>query len=69
MAEKLLEVCAEPVEVSGQKLVMGCSIGIALPSIGSTPVTLIHRADQAMYAEKNRYYQQKNNDRRQPSGA
>lgn len=52
VAEKLIKDCAEPVDLNGQPLVMGCSVGIALPSIGSTPVTLIHRADQAMCEAK-----------------
>ena len=40
-------------------------MGIACCQSGDAVEAAIHRADQAMYAEKNRYYQQKNVDRRQ----
>lgn len=52
VAEKLLEVANTPMTLGGLSMTVGASIGIALPSMGSTPVTLMHKADQAMYAAK-----------------
>ena len=43
-------------------------MGIASCHSGEAVEAAINRADQAMYAEKNRYYQQKSVDRRHPSG-
>ena len=42
------------------------AMGVASCSSGESVEATIHRADQAMYAEKIRYYQGKNLDRRQP---
>ena len=44
---------------------LSLAMGIACCEAGDAVEAAIHRADQAMYAEKNRYYQQKNVDRRQ----
>lgn len=44
---------------------LSLAIGIASCQSGDAVEATINRADQAMYAEKNRYYQQKNIDRRQ----
>lgn len=40
------------------------AMGIASCQSGDAVEATIHRADQAMYVEKNRYYQQRNTDRR-----
>ncbi len=45
---------------------LSLAMGIASCQSGDAVEATINRADQAMYAEKNRYYQQKNIDRRQP---
>lgn len=45
---------------------LSLAMGIASCQSGDGVESAIHRADQAMYAEKNRYYQEKGNDRRQP---
>ncbi|RQO80365.1 GGDEF domain-containing protein [Acidovorax sp. FJL06] len=47
---------------------LSLAMGIASCQSGDAVEAAINRADQAMYAEKNRYYQQKNVDRRHPSG-
>ena len=52
VAEKLLDVANQPLALGGMSMTVGASVGIALPSLGSTPVTLMHRADQAMYMAK-----------------
>ena len=44
---------------------LSLAMGIACCQSGDAVEAAIHRADQAMYAEKNRYYKQKNVDRRQ----
>ena len=44
---------------------LSLAMGIASCQSGDAVEAAINRADQAMYAEKNRYYQQKNVDRRQ----
>ena len=44
---------------------LSLAMGIACCQSGDAVEAAIHRADQAMYAEKNRYHQQKNVDRRQ----
>lgn len=46
---------------------LSLAMGIASCHSGEAVEAAINRADQAMYAEKNRYYQQKNIDRRQQS--
>lgn len=52
VAEKIIEAARRPVNISGFAMEIGASVGIALPTIGSTPITLMHKADQAMYAAK-----------------
>lgn len=44
---------------------LSLAMGIASCQSGDAVEATINRADQAMYAEKNRYYQQKDKDRRQ----
>ncbi|PJI96692.1 diguanylate cyclase [Acidovorax sp. 69] len=46
---------------------LSLAMGIASCRSGDAVEATINRADQAMYAEKNRYYQQKSVDRRQPT--
>lgn len=46
---------------------LSLAMGIASCQSGDAVEATINRADQAMYAEKNRYYQQKNIDRRYPA--
>jgi diguanylate cyclase (GGDEF)-like protein len=59
VAEKIIESAREPIVHGSLAMEVGASVGIALASIGSTPVTLMHKADQAMYLAKraggNRY--------------
>ena len=53
IAEKILAVVAQPVELSGAALQVGVSIGIALyPDCGEGPDQLIQAADAAMYGAK-----------------
>ena len=52
-ARKILAALAEPVVAEGRRLVVGASIGVALyPAHGTDAVTLLRRADAAMYAAK-----------------
>ncbi|WP_226448290.1 GGDEF domain-containing protein [Acidovorax radicis] len=44
---------------------LSLAMGLACCQSGDVVESAVHRADQAMYAEKNRYYQQKDMDRRQ----
>lgn len=48
---------------------LSLAMGIASCHSGDAVESTINRADQAMYAEKNRYYQQKNTDRRNSPSA
>ncbi len=53
LADKLLEVIDKPFEVDGQVLHVGVSIGITMyPQHGEDEVTLMQRADVAMYVAK-----------------
>ncbi|MBV8519150.1 MAG: EAL domain-containing protein [Acidobacteria bacterium] len=53
IAQKLLEVVAQPVRVEGHELYVTTSIGIALfPNDGDTAETLLKSADSAMYRAK-----------------
>jgi diguanylate cyclase (GGDEF)-like protein len=53
IADRLLEAVAEPLELSGRRLVMQCSVGIALfPDSGDSVETLMVNADEAMYQAK-----------------
>jgi len=52
-AKKILECLVRPIEVEGHRLDVSGSIGIALfPGHARDPVTLVQRADVAMYAAK-----------------
>ena len=54
-AEKLLEALARPIEVAGNKLSVGASIGIAwYPDHGLDYATVLKHADIAMYEAKQR---------------
>ena len=58
---RLLQVAAEPLQVSGQSLQVSASIGVTIyPQDGSSSEQLIRHADQAMYlakqAGKNRFH-------------
>ena len=53
IAAELLAAVATPVSVGGNMLTLSASIGISIfPEDGGDPVTLINRADAAMYASK-----------------
>jgi diguanylate cyclase (GGDEF)-like protein len=52
-AERLLEAISEPIELDGQRSVIGVSIGIALyPENGDSPDLLLRNADTALYQAK-----------------
>lgn len=54
LADKLLAVLNQPVELEGRKVGVSASIGIALhPDDGADADALLRAADQAMYAAKN----------------
>ena len=53
LAARLLHAVGEPIEVDGQHVSVGASIGISMyPSDGTTGSELIRKADSAMYAAK-----------------
>ncbi len=54
IADKLIQAIAEPIEVEGQSVRVGASVGIALfdDTLGDTVKSLISRADHAMYLAK-----------------
>ena len=53
MAERVREVLREPFELEGMSLRVDASIGIALaPDHGTTPETVLQKADVAMFAAK-----------------
>ncbi|MBF0369365.1 MAG: EAL domain-containing protein [Magnetococcales bacterium] len=53
VAHNILEALKRPVELEGQNIVAGCSIGIAIhPEDGENSETLIKNADAAMYHAK-----------------
>lgn len=53
IAEKIMAVVAEPAEINGYEVVVGCSIGIALfPQAGRDADSLLKNADMAMYKAK-----------------
>ena len=53
VAERLLAAIAEPIPVGGHRLDVGASIGVALcPDHGANRISLVQRADVAMYAAK-----------------
>lgn len=54
MARSLLEVLKKPFPINGAQVVVGATIGISFfPDDAKDPVTLISRADAAMYGAKN----------------
>lgn len=52
IAEKLLGAARETVQVNGQGVSVGASIGIAIPHLSTTPGELVQTADRAMYQAK-----------------
>jgi diguanylate cyclase (GGDEF)-like protein len=53
MAQRVLRIIAEPMEVDGQRLYITASIGITIyPDDGEDPETLLKNADNAMYRAK-----------------
>lgn len=55
VARKVLEALAAPLRVGGTDLPAGASVGVALyPADARDPASLLHRADEAMYAAKQR---------------
>jgi diguanylate cyclase (GGDEF)-like protein len=53
IAEKIMQLIAEPAEINGYEVVVGCSIGIALfPHAGRDAESLLKNADMAMYKAK-----------------
>ena len=53
IADRLSRVIAEPIEVAGQTIALGTSIGIAIArSATLTPAALLREADAAMYRAK-----------------
>jgi diguanylate cyclase (GGDEF)-like protein/PAS domain S-box-containing protein len=53
VTRRMLEFLAVPLELSGEKVVVSCSIGIALyPQDGGTAKSLLMKADAAMYRAK-----------------
>ncbi|MFN2645293.1 MAG: putative bifunctional diguanylate cyclase/phosphodiesterase [Burkholderiales bacterium] len=53
IGDRLLAAVAEPLELTGRRLTIECSIGIALfPDSGETVETLMVNADEAMYQAK-----------------
>lgn len=53
VAQRILEVLRQPIQLEGHELVVTPSIGIALmPEDGRDPDTLLKNADRAMYAAK-----------------
>ncbi|MBI3527427.1 MAG: EAL domain-containing protein [Betaproteobacteria bacterium] len=52
-AQRLLDALAEPVEINGQEIFAGASIGISIfPDNGTDTKTLLRNADMAMYRAK-----------------
>ncbi len=52
LAERAVEALAQPIEVAGQTVLVGASVGVALRQGDSTLETLMQEADMAMYAAK-----------------
>ena len=51
--QRILSVVSEPMELEGQEIVIGCSIGISVyPGDGTDQVSLLEHADAAMYRTK-----------------
>lgn len=53
VARRLADLAAEPIDVDGYRLRVSASVGVAIaPRHGTDPVTLMRRADEAMYQAK-----------------
>ena len=53
IAQRIVDAVSAPVQLAGQTLAVGASVGVALhPAHGQTPAELMHAADRAMYAAK-----------------
>ena len=51
-ATRLLAALEEPIGVEGRRVSIGASIGIALPTVGEDPDSMLRHADRALYAAK-----------------
>jgi diguanylate cyclase (GGDEF)-like protein len=52
VAERVLTSLQEPIGLSGRRVAIGASIGIALPRPGEDPDAMLRQADRALYAAK-----------------
>ena len=53
IAQKVIEAIAQPADINGHEVVVGCSVGIAIyPEGGRDADTLLKHADMAMYKAK-----------------
>ncbi len=52
VAERVIEVMAQPLIIKGQEVGTHASVGVAFARPGHTPEDLIHHADEAMYTAK-----------------
>ena len=53
IAQRIVDAVTAPIQLAGQTLAVGASVGVALhPAHGQTPAELIQAADRAMYAAK-----------------
>ncbi len=53
LARRVIDALSRPFELGGQRVHIGCSVGIAVaPQDGSEAAELLHRADLAMYQAK-----------------
>jgi diguanylate cyclase (GGDEF)-like protein/PAS domain S-box-containing protein len=53
IAQRIVDAVSAPIQLAGQTLAVGASVGVALhPAHGQTPAELLHAADRAMYAAK-----------------
>lgn len=53
VAQRIIESLDKPININGNEVSVGASIGIACNTAASSPQTLIDNADQAMYKIKN----------------
>lgn len=61
MLERLLAAIAQPIDVKGQSVTLGASVGVSIyPQDEENPDILLRQADRAMYVAKqsgkNRFY-------------
>ena len=52
VAEQLQDVITAPIEIAGQVVALGCSVGIAFPAPTRNPEMVMQEADLAMYQAK-----------------